>query len=312
MKNLQQSIMLTDNLGKNNKNIEDPELANLFSNYYGELAQFLGGLPKEWRIEEFIGSTCTIYNTRKSFGVTETAEIFTEETEHQIKEQLTTRFIDNLDTSLFIYNMELFSKDLRKQEQKSKLNKILSLIYNKRAFNEGIIRNPYIKRILVYLEFKIKHLLLEIHEEYSNSKITHSFLTKKKIVKKNNIDTWTLLDIWMLNYDESVRELNYKEVIDYLLKSNFIIIEDDKYIWKFFPGKTGNTMIATFLVMCNKRRFIDLTSYSASELDRIMKNTFNDSYKTSDAYQEGNRDRKSENYIDHFLSMPMIKKHISL
>lgn len=312
MKNSQHSIMLADNLGKINKNIKDPELANLFLNYYGELAQFIGGLPKEWRTEEFIGSTCTIYNTRKSFGVSETVEPFTEETEHQIKEQLTTKFIDNLDTSLFIYNMELFSKDLQKQEQKSKLNMILSLIYNKRAFNEGIIRNPYIKRILIYLEFKIKHLLLEIHEEYSNSKTTHSFLAKKKTVKKRNINNWTLLDIWMLKYDKSVRELNFKEVIDYLLKSNFIIKEDDKYIWKFFPGKSGNTMIATFLVMCNKRGFIDLTSYSASVLHIIMKNTFRDSYRTDNAYRKGDRNRKSENYIHHFISMPMIKEHISL
>lgn len=316
MKKINHSMILANIIGKCDKEIKDPQLAEIFSEYFGSIAHFVLALPNNKEIEEFISYTCRSFSL-KEIGIPDSNASFTEGEKQKIKEHLTTKFIDDLDTNLYLYIQDLLSKDRLKKEIKSELKETLSKIYNERAYNEGVRRNPYLNRILIYLEYKFKHFSIEIHDQDSDSHMVHKFFTKKPI-KKPKKDDWTLFDIWMLDCnDEEIRKLNYRYVIDnFLIENEFIRIKNEKYEWIFFPRNTGNLILAIFLVACEKRGFIDFQdtygeNLSARILNTIIQNTFKNPFKTDSAYQRKKREDGFQKHGHYFRFMPEMKLDLS-
>lgn len=313
MKKHGNQMQFADILAKRDDIIKDSLLADLYSDYYTSIAGFIEKLPQELDVYKSIATSCRI-DTRASLGINTSTTILTEEEEHNAKDQLTTKLIEHLDLSMAIYKLELLSKDRQKAEIKSEVNHFLSKTYYERAYNEGIQRNMYLNRILIYLEFILKHLKLEIHEEESRSRQLLAYVTKKKLTKKVDNENWKLFDIWMIGIEDKLRKLNYENVVDkFLVENDFIKKTANGYEWKYFPGTAKNKIYTAFLVQCEQRGFIALDGYKAPILTKIIENTFNKKLGSVTAVQKGEiqkmRDCMSREhaYANEFRLMPTIK-----
>ncbi len=268
-------------------------LNSIINDFTKSIRILLYWLPKEWQtysnIKSFATDKYSITKHLKKYNIT--LDNINKSDFEIIKQYLFNCLIAHIRFHLDMFKMETILKN--KHMAKAIVNSFLSSTYNIIADISLLNKNTSQNKILVFIKYNLKSFLYEIDSSESPTKKridlkfrnTHN---KSKNDKRNTNTTTTIKDIWMLEFNDDIRNLNYINVFDNFLKKNGFYTEvDGKYKWKHFKGKSINKAYAALLKVLDQKGYIKLEDFrnKSPELKDIIENTFSHSFQTSKAFR---------------------------